>query len=81
MTTKAVSSTKAQNNFGQVLDDVMRNHTRYVIERHGIPQAILVSLDDFAQVLNDENKRREINSLVKEIRPKYHLGQVVEPID
>ena len=77
MATKSISSTQAKNNFGQVLDDVVRNHTRYVIERHGLPQAIVLSFDDFAQVLGDESERKKLGALLKEMRPEYSLGHVV----
>ncbi|MBN1812488.1 MAG: hypothetical protein JXA14_11675, partial [Anaerolineae bacterium] len=29
VTTRTISSTTAQNHFGQILDDVIQNHTRY----------------------------------------------------
>jgi len=77
MITKRLSSTLAQNNFGQVLDDVIQNHTRYIIERRGVPQAIILGFDDFAHVLDDERERLQINAVLKELRPEYHLGQVV----
>ena len=79
MTTKSISSTQAKNNFGQVLDDVTRNHTRYIIGRHGVPQAIVLSFDDFAQVLGDDGERKKIGAILKEMRPEYRLGQVVDP--
>jgi len=79
MATKSISSTEAQNNFGRVLDDVTRNRTRYVIERRGIPQAIVLSFDDLAQVLSDEGERKKIGAVLKELRPEYRLGQVVDP--
>jgi len=77
MTTKSISSTKAQNNFGRVIDDVTRNHTRYIVERRGIPQVIILSFDDFADVLNDEKERQAMNTVLKELRPEYQLGQIV----
>ncbi len=77
MATKSISSTQAQNNFGQVLDDVTRNHTRYVVERRGIPQAIVFSFDDFAYLLSDANERRQMDAVIKELRPEYKLGQVL----
>jgi len=79
MATKSISSTEAQNNFGRVLDDVTRNRTRYVIERRGVPQAIVLGFDDFTQVLTDESERKRMGAVLKEIRPEYHLGQVVDP--
>jgi prevent-host-death family protein len=77
MATKSVSSTKAQNNFGRVLDDVTHNHTRYIVERRGIPQVIILSFDDFAHVLSDEEERQQMDNVLKELRPEYHLGEVV----
>ena len=79
MATKSISSTEAQNNFGRVLDDITHHHTRYVVERRGIPQVIILSFDDFSQVLDDEQERRQMNFVLKELRPEYRLGQIVEP--
>ena len=79
MATKTISSTEAQNNFGRVLDDVTHNRTRYIIERRGVPQAIVLSFEDFAQVLGNESERKRLGAVLKEIRPEYHLGQVVDP--
>jgi prevent-host-death family protein len=78
MAIKSISSTQAQNNFGQVLDDVTCNHTRYVVERRGVPQAIVLSFDDFAYLLSDANERRQMDAVIKELRPEYKLGQVLD---
>ena len=78
MTTKTISSTKAQNNFGRVLDDITRNQTRYIVERRGIPQVIILSFDDFAAILGDEQERQQLNAILQEVRPEYRLGQIVE---
>jgi prevent-host-death family protein len=81
MITKSISSTQAQNNFGQVLDDVTQNHTRYIVERRGVPQAIILSFDDFAHVLSDESERHQMDTILRELRPEYSLGQVLSPTD
>ncbi|NCO66723.1 MAG: hypothetical protein AUK32_09970 [Candidatus Aquicultor secundus] len=78
MAIKSISSTQAQNNFGQVLDDITRNNTRYIVERRGIPQMVAFSFDDFARMLEDENERKRLDGIIKEIRPKYNLGRVLE---
>jgi prevent-host-death family protein len=80
MATKRIGSTLAQNNFGRVLDDVTRHHTRYIIERRGVPQAVIVSFDDFAHVLDDETERRQMDAMLRELRPEYDLGQVVKSV-
>lgn len=77
MATKSISSTAAQNNFGRVLDDVTMNHTRYVIERRGTPQAIILSFDDFAYLLTNERERQYMGDVLRELRPEYHLGQAI----
>ena len=78
MVAKSISSTKAQNNFGRVLDDITQNHTRYIVERRGIPQVIILSFDDFADVLNNKHEREQMHAVLRELRPKYQLGQVLE---
>ena len=77
MIAKKISSTKAQNNFGQVLNDVTQNRTRYIIERRGIPQVIILSFDDFAHLLDDQGERQQLDAVLRELRPEYHLGQVI----
>lgn len=77
MAIKSVSSTQAQNNFGQVIDDVIQNHTRYIVERRGIPKAVILSFDDFARILNDAKERQEMGSIIRELQPEYGVGQVV----
>ena len=78
MAIKSIGSTQAQNNFGRVLDDVTHNNTRYVIRRRGAPQAVLLSLDDLVHILNMREESREMYSLLRELRPTYHLGQEIQ---
>ena len=79
MATKSISSTKAQNNFGRVLDDITHNHTRYVVARRGIPQVVILGFNDLANILSNEHEREQIHTILKELGPKYQLGQIVEP--
>lgn len=81
MSTKSVSSTQAQNNFGRLLDDVTRNSTRYVIQRRGVPSAIILSFEDFSFILENESERLQLDTLLKELRPKYGLGDVLDTND
>ena len=79
MALKSISSTDAQNNFGQVLDDVTLNHARYIIKRRGIPRVIILSFDDFAHVLRDDGERQRMDTVLRELRPQYSIGEVIEP--
>lgn len=78
MPTKTIRSTEIQNNFGRILDDVVRNSTRYVIQRHSSSQAILLSLEDFNRLLAaSEAERSKLGSVIRELSPSYDLGKVL----
>ena len=77
MATRMIASTPAQNHFGQILDDVIQNKTRYIIKRRGVPQAVMLSLSDFEQLLGDEQERSQMASVVRELGPVYDLGETL----
>lgn len=75
---KFIISTDAQNNFGRLLDDVSENHTRYVIKRFGHPKAVMISLDDFENLLENESEGHKYLRIIRESRPGYVLGEAIE---
>jgi prevent-host-death family protein len=75
MTVKSISSTAAKNNFGQLLEDVTENRVRYFVERHGVPKAVIISLEDFSNLLRNDSERQRIQNLLQEIRPRYRIGR------
>jgi len=77
MSVRTVSSTEAQNNFGRVLDDVIRTRARYVVTRRGLPQAIVLSFDDFKHMLLDDNERTRMGAVLSEMQPEYSIGHVI----
>ncbi len=77
MATKAISSTKAQNNFGRILDDVVQNNTRYILKRRSSPQALLISLSDFQNLLSNQSEQVKVENLIREMSPAYELGEPV----
>jgi prevent-host-death family protein len=79
MTTKIISSTEAQNNFGRILDDVVQNDARYIIRRRSASQVIVLGLADFEQLLAaNEGERREIGNVIRELSPVYNLGNAID---
>jgi len=76
--TRSVGSTEAQNNFGQVLDDATRNHACYIIERRGAPQAILISCQDFARILQNAEERRAMLRIIRQMMPEHSIGRVIQ---
>ena len=81
MKTKAIASTEAQNNFGRILNDVVQNNTRYVIKRHDLPQAIILSLTDFEQLLTNQDEQRKMVNMVHELTPVYSLGEDIFQVE
>ena len=77
MTTKIITSTKVQTHFGQILDDVIQNHTRYIVKRRGAPQVIIVGLSDFEELLASERERGKAENIIRELRPVYDLGETI----
>lgn len=78
MKTRVIASTEAQNNFGRMLDDAVRNGTRYVIQRRRAAQAILLSMADFESLLaGDEAERQRLERVVRQLNPVYSIGDVV----
>lgn len=79
MSTKTIASTEAQNNFGRVLDDVVQNGTRYIIQRRNSSQAVLLSMADLEQILHaGEEERKELGNILRELRPTYVYGSAVQ---
>lgn len=76
--TKAIPSTDAQNNFGQILNDIVQNNTRYIIKRRSIPLAIVLSLADFEQIMANQDERQKMTCMVKELGYVYNLGETIQ---
>ena len=79
MSTKTISSTAAQNNFGRILDDVVQNNVRYIVKRRNTSQAIFLSLSDFERLLAaQEGERRDLGNMIRELSPIYNLGDTID---
>lgn len=78
MGTKVIASTEAQNNFGRVLDDVVQNGTRYIIQRRNASQAVLISMADLQRLLESNAASREdVGNTLRELSPTYTYGAPV----
>jgi prevent-host-death family protein len=75
---KTITSTDAQNNFGQILNDVIQNNTRYIVKRRSSPQVIILSLSDFEQILTDGSEQEQMTKMIRELTPVYDLGNTIE---
>ncbi|MEW5828118.1 MAG: type II toxin-antitoxin system Phd/YefM family antitoxin [Chloroflexota bacterium] len=77
MSTKTISSTDAQNNFGRILDDVIQNNTRYILKRRSSPKAIVLSLSDFQSLIHNQDDQIKLTRLISEMSPSYELGETI----
>ena len=78
MTTKTISSTEAQNNFGRILDDVVQNNARYILKRRSSAMALIISLPDFHNLLSNQSEQTKVERLIREISPIYEFGEPVQ---
>ncbi|MCL4826203.1 MAG: type II toxin-antitoxin system prevent-host-death family antitoxin [Caldilinea sp.] len=79
MPTKTITSTEAQNNFGRVLDDVVQNSARYVVQRRNQAQVIVLSLAEFERLLaSPDSERMQVRQVIRELAPVYDLGREVK---
>ena len=76
-TARTVASTEVQNNFGLILTDVVQNSTRYIIKRHNLPQAIILSLTDFEQLLTNREEQDKMAHVIRDLTPTYKIGETI----
>ena len=77
-TSKTIASTEVQNNFGLILNDVIQNSARYIIKRHNLPQAVILSLADFEQLLSDQKEQDKMARVVRKLTPVYKIGEAIK---
>ena len=71
--TNVISALTARTQFGQVLTRVARKNERFVVDRRGQPQAIIMSISDYIdtfaptpdwlKAIGQEAKRKGLNKL------------------
>jgi PHD/YefM family antitoxin component YafN of YafNO toxin-antitoxin module len=78
MKAKVITSTEVQTHFGKVIDSVVQDRMRYIIQRRDVPQAIILSLSDLEQLLSNASERDKMNTVIREIGPVYELGKTLD---
>jgi prevent-host-death family protein len=71
--TRVVSALTARTQFGQIMQRVKNNRERFVVDRRGEPQAVIMGIDDFINTIAPppafltalwaESKRKGVNTL------------------
>ncbi len=49
--TKAVSALTARTQFGQIMQRATKNRERFVVDRRGEPQVVIMGISDFIQTI------------------------------
>jgi prevent-host-death family protein len=57
--TQTIKASEARQQFSRVLNQVFRKETRVIVEKSGIPVAVIVSTDDFNSLKQLEEAQRE----------------------
>lgn len=69
--TQTMKAIEARTRFSQVLDDVSHRRTRVVVEKSGIPVAVLVSMNDFEQLQLLAEQRRAAVDVLRRSRQAF----------
>ncbi|MFC1621291.1 type II toxin-antitoxin system Phd/YefM family antitoxin [Candidatus Omnitrophota bacterium] len=71
---KYISVRNLRKNLANVISDVKAHYERYVVSKHGKPEAILMSMDDYEgwietlEIMSDKEAMEDIRLAEKEIR-------------
>jgi antitoxin YefM len=78
-TVKAVPAFEAKTHFGQLLDEVDHQGVRFVVERRGKPVAVILSVDEFEEMLEVSGEEADpaFQESLKEARTEYKLGKTL----
>ena len=76
--TRLIPATQAKTRFGEVIDEVATKGTRFIVEKRGVPQAVIIGLSDYEDILETEAELNDPQYLasVAESRRQYELGEV-----
>lgn len=81
-TPREITSTDAANHFGALLDEVAAKAGPYLITRLGRPRAVMISIDEYREILNiletlEELEDKEYMAGVGEAREDIALGRTL----
>jgi prevent-host-death family protein len=84
---RAVPATEIKNRFGDYLGEVVHRREPLVIERHGKPVAVLVGIEEWRRLQDEEGKRSTVPwveacmKLAEEIRKKHPRARHTSAVD
>lgn len=80
---RLIPATQAKTRFGEMIREVATKGTRFIVQKRGVPQAVVISLDDYEDILETEAELRDPEYLasIGESRRQYELGEVGSMLD
>jgi prevent-host-death family protein len=74
--TKVVSSSEAQNNFGAMLQWAEEQGEEIVVERRGKPAAVIISYEEYAEVmrLRQAERKRQALAAIRQVREQVRAA-------
>ena len=81
-TPREITATDAANHFGALLDEVAGKAGHYLITRLGRPRAVMISVDEYREILNiletlEELEDKEYMAGIREARQDIALGRTM----
>lgn len=85
MTEQSIPATEARVRFGEVLRRVVENHERFIVERAGQPQVVILAVDDYKALVNataDKPVWRELAMAVRaRVQAELQGQTLIDPVD
>ncbi len=77
-TIRLIPATQAKTRFGELIREVATKGTRFIVQNRGVPQAVIISLDEYEDILETEAELSDPAYLasIAESRRQYELGEV-----
>ncbi len=69
---RTVSATEAKNRLGAVVDWVVQNHDEVIIESHGAPRVVIMSVEEYTQlqIMKEQARRLELVARLERLRDR-----------
>lgn len=75
---RCVTAYQAKTRFGQLLDEVNRGRHRFVVERRRRPIAVVLSIEDFEDLMEVGREQADpvLQKALHRAREEYRLGRI-----
>ncbi|MEW6681831.1 MAG: type II toxin-antitoxin system Phd/YefM family antitoxin [Nitrospirota bacterium] len=79
-TTQKIPALQARTRFGEILRNVQARHTRYLVEKGGIPVAGIISAEEFQRLIQEREARFQVIDEIRSGLPPVSEEEVVKDV-